>query len=306
MTLFDSYLFVDWSAKNGRSPVAESKDSIWIGWTEAQGEIQVKYFRTRMYAIDQVRQFLLEAIAKKKRVLVGFDFVYGYPAGLAVCLGNDGKVPHWKFVWDEIANQIVDDDMNRNNRFEVATSLNRRIGGGAGPFWSAPARYQTEWLTGKRIGQFEYPYRSKIGPNLDEFRLTETVLRGTQSAWKLYAPGSVGGQGLTGIPNVRSLRFDPELDANSTVWPFETGFEAPRSDHGPLVCHTEIWPGVAEQSLDGTDKIIDRAQVSALCSWASTLDRSNRLAELFFEPEGLSEDQVEKCVNEEGWILGAR
>ena len=70
-------------------------------------------------------------------MLVGFDFPLGYPAGFAARLGLSG--PPWRAVWDEIAGLITDDERNRNNRFDVADALNRRVSGGGFPFWGCPA-----------------------------------------------------------------------------------------------------------------------------------------------------------------------
>ena len=59
--------------------------------------------------------------ARGERVLLGFDFPFGYPAGFAARLGLPG--PPWRAVWDEIAGLVEDDQNNRNNRFDVAAAI---------------------------------------------------------------------------------------------------------------------------------------------------------------------------------------
>jgi hypothetical protein len=51
--------------------------------------------------------------------------------------------------------------------------------------------------------------------------------------------------------------------------------------------------------------IKDQAQVMAMCQWASQLDNEGGLAALFDRPAGLSDDEVQTCIEQEGWILGA-
>ena len=59
-------------------------------------------------------------------VLAGFDFPYGYPAGLARVLGLDGSP--WRSVWDDLKARIADDQtLGTNNRFYVAGDLNRYL-----------------------------------------------------------------------------------------------------------------------------------------------------------------------------------
>src|SRR5580658_9328413 len=70
-----------------------------------------------------------------------------FPAGFAARLGLSG--PPWRAVWDEIAGRITDDERNRNNRFDVADALNRRVSGGGFPFWGCPAAPARTYLAGK-------------------------------------------------------------------------------------------------------------------------------------------------------------
>ena len=112
------------------------RDSIWICRRCGDHETLVNP-PTRHAAKALLAEWLMAAQASDERVLVGFDFPLGYPAGFAARLGLSG--PPWRAVWDEIAGLITDDERNRNNRFDVADALNRRVSGGGFPFWGCPA-----------------------------------------------------------------------------------------------------------------------------------------------------------------------
>jgi hypothetical protein len=130
---------------------------------------------------------------------------------------------------------------------------------------------------------------------------------GVQEVWGLFGPGRVGSQALTGIPRVRSLRFHPRVQEHSRIWPFETGFTAsPTPTEGPFILHAEIWPGVVEGMVEDMGlPIRDQAQVRAMCQWAKGLDERGEMGALFGMPKLLDLEQVEVCIEQEGWILGA-
>jgi hypothetical protein len=136
-------------------------------------------------------------------------------------------------------------------------------------------------------------------------------LQGVQEAWKLFGAGSVGSQALTGIPYVHGLRHYADLKDDSRVWPFETRFnERPSPDKGPFVLHTEIWPGVVRTETDemiGADPLLirDQAQVRAMCTWATRQDDRGNFGRFFARPDGLTDEEADVCIKEEGWVLGA-
>jgi len=248
--LFDAYAFIDWSSRTGRGPRRPRKDSIWIGWSRRGRPAEARYCRTRAEAAELVRSFLVDALRRRDRVLVGFDFPYGYPAGLAAAAGFGS--PAWRGTWDAIAARLEDGDDNRSNRFVVAEALNRVLGG-RGPFWGRPVsrRSGSTEPRARRRRALEptspgFPFAPRGGGALERLRLCDRRLPGTQECWKLYGAGSVGSQALTGIPRVRSLRLDPALASASAVWPFETGFT---SSFAARIVHAEIWPGVVEAQV---------------------------------------------------------
>lgn len=291
--LFDSYLIVDWSAASRPKLGA---DSIWIG--RGEGAATAENVATRAAAHASVRARLLTEMARGRRVLAGFDFPYGYPRGFAASLGIDHALPPWLAVWRELGRRIEDDTGNRNNRFAVASALNRAVGPGPGPFWMRPEPAGTPAL-GLRNPGFPYPSRNGF---LREWRETELSLRRTgrypQSSWKLSGAGSVGSQALVGIPVVRALREDPELAAVSRVWPFEADFREIASPNGPRVVHAEIWPGVVDVR-PGPGEVRDAAQVRALVAEFARRDDAGTLAALF------APETAPSAASEEGWILGS-
>lgn len=72
----------------------------------------------------------------------------------------------------------------------------------------------------------------------------------------------------------------------------------------------EIWPGVVKRETQllmetAPNLIKDQAQVMAMCLWASKLDSESEFGPLFNKPAGLNSSEVQICIEEEGWILGA-
>jgi hypothetical protein len=80
--LFDSVAIVDWSARAKPSPLKPSKDAIWIGVCSKAGAAS-SYHRTRQAAEAALLALLEEERQAGRRVLLGFDFPMGYPAGFA-------------------------------------------------------------------------------------------------------------------------------------------------------------------------------------------------------------------------------
>lgn len=287
--LFDAYLIVDWSA---HSRPKRGKDSIWIAYHEGAVVHPPQNFRTRVTAKEFVRETLVDACRRSLRVLVGFDFPYGYPRGFAHALDLPGE--SWQAIWNVLSQSIVDGDRNQNNRWSVAAHLNEQIGHGPGPFWNVPAAYAGPWLLATRP---IFPFHQ-----LTEYRRTEQRLRdagrNVQSAWKLFTAGSVGSQALLGIPVVASLRHDPELALVSQVWPFETGAVPPSPSRcGPTIWHAEIWPSLFPV-VRQPDEVLDAAQVRCLAERFAHEDANNELAQRF-----VVDDDPDR-VSEEGWILG--
>lgn len=306
MAMLDAIVMVDWSAA---SRPTSGRDSIWFAVGRRQGRgfdfAPPENPRTRPAAEERLVGLLAGLASEGARVLIGFDFPYGYPCGLASALELPDGVPPWAAVWRHWAAKIQDGDRNENNRFEFASELNARIGPGEGPFWGCPNGSATPFLRPDRGSRWDFPYAVPAGGVLECKRQTEARMSGVQETWKLYGVGSVGSQALMGIPCVERLRRHPDLAAFSRVWPFETGFTPhPLPARGPFVLHAEIWPGAVV--LDARSHLVrDAAQVVSLSRHVADLDTRGCLGNWFGEPEELSASAREACIVEEGWILGS-
>jgi len=286
MPLFDTYIIVDWSA--ARTPKT-GRDSIWICRLGPAGETVVNP-PTRRLARETLGEMLAEATASGDRVVAGFDFPFGYPAGFAARLGLAGMP--WRAVWDEIARLLEDDEDNRNNRFEVAARLNERVSGSLFPFWGCPAH-----LAGQFLGTRHHRGHT-AGEALQERRLIDEWMVGAQPCWKLAYTGSVGSQVLTGLPIVRALRDDRRWTGYARIWPFETGFGL--ADDTRIV-FAEVWPSWWKECAKlGMPR--DKAQVRTVARIFAANDRAGTLAS-WFSPD-IGDLDARRIVEEEAWTLG--
>ena len=225
---------------------------------------------------------LLDVCRRPGSTLLGVDFSLGYPAGTANLLGLDG-VP-WQETWKLLAELVDDADNNGNNRFEVAAELNRRMGGGPGPFWGCPASGRGPTLTSTKV----------TSAPLGEWRQVEQRLRDKGhrpfSAWQLLGAGSVGSQTLLGIPRL------VELTASLTgrgrrvaVWPFDARIVV---GGGVDLVVAEVWPSLHPSEEPAAEQVRDEVQV---------IETSRRLrGGVELTPSGSSD-----VLAEEGWIRGA-
>ena len=207
MQEFDTLIAVDWSAA---SVPVKGDNSIWISRRTRAGASECINLPTRMAAEAYLAEQIAASQSEGSRLLMGFDFPFGYPEGFTRALGRKDQdgAPPWRMIWKTFAAMIEDSDRNNNNRFAVAAALNQRIGFAEGPFWGCPV---------KHAGPFLSPYRPKQH-FIDERRLCEVPVPKSQPGWKLAYVGSVGSQGLMGIPVLERLRERFAV----RVWPFET------------------------------------------------------------------------------------
>ncbi len=289
--LFDTVIIVDWSARATPSPAKPSTDAIWIGAARDGDPATPLYFRTRAAAMADLGDRVAAERAEGRRVLLGFDFPFGYPRGFAAAVAG---APRALAVWAEIDARVTDDAANRNNRFDAAAALNALLPG-VGPFWGRPERPALPGL----------PARGRLRDGacgLPERRHVEAVVPRAQPVWKLYTTGSVGGQALTGIPWLRRLRADPRFAADTAVWPFETGLDVPRT----AVVLAEIYPSLLAAEVEArmtAGAVKDAVQVAVTAEALARLDRAGELAPLF-APQ-VAPELAAEIAAEEGWILGA-
>jgi len=292
--LFDAYVVVDWSAA---SVPRQGTDSIWFAAFERRSGGLVRRALANpatRHAAGAAPLALLQGLsARRRRVLVGFDFPNAYPAGFAAAAGFPG--PPWRAVWDGLAGLLQDAPQNANNRFALAAGLNRRIAGGGFPFWGHPHQHAGRYpgLAPKK------PAGYGQGNRLAERRLCERYVPRTKPCWQLAGNGSVGGQALTGIPAKR--RLWRALVPNAAVWPFETGLAAARE---PAIVLAEVYPSLAAFAAE-RHAVKDARQVLAAARLLAARDDDGQLVRDLSGPPELTAAERRLVEREEGWILGA-
>jgi hypothetical protein len=295
--LFNAYVMVDWSAA---SKPTTGADSIWIGVLKRDVRFRFTFEShnpaTRKEAETVLTAILDDRARHRDRVLLGFDFALGFPRGLAEGLKLPGAEP-WLAVWNQIDRMVTDKADNTNNRFGVASEINRRLTGGPFPFWGCPPRDALTTLQPKR-------QRAHGPDDIPEFRHAEIAAKGAASVWKLYYNGSVGGQTILGIPIARRLKL--ARGERLKVWPFETGWKALTEADlaGVEVVAAEIYPSLVK-TPPAPGEVKDLTQVRGIAEHLARLDEQNRLGALFGPDKAVAPEIVVEAENEEGWILGA-
>ncbi|MEM7520890.1 MAG: molybdopterin guanine dinucleotide synthesis [Pseudomonadota bacterium] len=265
MSRFDTIVIVDWSGGNDRG-AAPKKDAIWAAVRRhGQGQDPV-YLRNRALAEAWLDDLLTTERTAGRRVLAGFDFPFGYPAGFARALtGSDAPGNVW--AWFEAH---VVDTPKANNRFALAGHINQRLGAGQGPFWFSPGKTLVPGLPRTKT-TYANPFPEK--------RACEHLAKGAFTCWQMGGAGAVGGQVFTGLPVLERLRHAH----NAAIWPFE-----------PLtgdVAFVEVWPSLTV-GAPPSDMIKDAWQVAEVARQMATLPQA-RLAQM-----------LEVDAPEEGWIFG--
>lgn len=289
MALFDTVLMVDWSAAN--RPVT-GRNSIWLALAGNHGAFPaLENIRTRAGTMSRLRSVFRWCLDNGHRLLAGFDFSLGLPTGaVGQLVGGTG----WRDWWRYLAANIEDDTENRSNRFELAGALNQSsFPEQEGPFWGCPTTYSVNGL---------YPTKPATFPSeLCERRIVENRIPSAKTVWQLAYSGAVGSQSLLGIARLEALCQQAEFRDHIAIWPFETGFTCNISR--PVLV-TEIYPSMFPVACV-PGEVPDAAQVRTVAARLVELDRRNKLAPLLDLPAGLSPQEREAIVKEEGWILGA-
>lgn len=297
MPLFHTHVVVDWSARSKPSPKRKSKDAIW--WAAARitrrgvrvGE--PAYARTRHEALDRLGRLIASEADAGQRVLVGFDFPFGYPKGVARYLAGRASA---LALWDWLAARIEDAPDNANNRYDVAAAINAAYPG-IGPFWGRPSTWDFPTIPLQASARTEQTH------HLPERRICDVRARGAKTVWQLAYAGSVGSQMLLGLPALKRLKADPRIAGRARVWPFETGLRAPDA----RVAIAEVYPSLLRDEVRarrGEGEILDSAQVRVNAEAFARLDAGGGLAPLFAGTPCLTPDERRIVETEEAWILG--
>lgn len=300
---FDSYIMVDWSSSSSR---VTGNDSIWIAsgaWSGSGFSAGApENLATRHLAVQRIRELASE-LRRDRRVLVGLDFAFGYPAGFVSALGLKTNGAPWLTLHGHFSSHVSDSETNRHNRDTFAAECNGRIAPeGPGPFWGCSQRAESRNLTQRRVGVFTFPYSDN---GLQEWRLTErrcARIAPPQSVWKLNCGVSLGGQTILGIKHLHELA--EALGGHR--WPFETGWTTPAPGTA-TVWFAEIFPSLIRYpEWDSEyDARRDRTQVQSCVRHAAELDADGSLRNAFAKPPDLTPAELERVATEEGWILFA-
>lgn len=297
--LFGAYVVVDWTAAEGKKT---GEQSLWIGVMTRDVRFRLKYEAhnpaTRAEGMATLRTLLADLRRRGERVLLGFDFGLGFPAGTAERLGLKGEP--WSAMWTFLGKEVVDKADNTNNRFQVAAKMNRLMTDEARPFWGCPPRQAQRWLQ---------PTKPAGGyGDVPEFRLTEAAAKKgkvqPKSVWQLQGAGAVGGQTLVGIAATKKLV--DELGTSVAVWPFGTGWRAlTAADVEPLsVLVAEVYPSLWPVP-PAAGEVKDAAQVRTVCEHFADLDDKEKLGAVFAPSKTADDETRSRVEREEGWILGA-
>lgn len=292
MAIFQTHVIVDWSARSSPSPARPTKDAIW--WAVAKDGVveEPAYARTRHDAVERIADLIAMELDADRRVLIGFDFPFGYPAGVARHLTGEASA---HALWDWLTARIEDAGDNTNNRYQIAQEINR-LYPGIGPFWGRPQSWRypdVPTRASRRTHRESHP---------PERRIADSQARGAKTVWQLAYAGSVGSQVLLGLPALRHLIDHPLMNGRLAVWPFDTGLRVPEAQ----AVIAEIYPSllrneVRERMNEG--EIPDAAQVRVNVEAFAWLDLQGGLAPLFEGAPSLDAEERRIIETEEAWIL---
>lgn len=323
MPMFDTYLMVDWSAAASPADWPPGSNAIWWAAVQDGHETVVAHEQTRSDAVAHITHFLNREADEGRRVMVGFDFAFGYPGGFVKRITGTARA---RSLWRHLDRVILDTETNANNRFVVAADLNERIRreyGVQGPFWGDPSKPERVPSRNPYKESDEWPFTSSDGKSdgksFRRKRITEEKAHGTPATvWQLASgPNVVGSQVLMGLPWLYRLceRLNERCRGAGSgdwcaVWPFDTDLSIPTREEAPPIVIVEIYPSLLGQHLNAaksSGEIMDRAQVRLTAAAFSRLDREgDRLRHVFSIENALSADDNRRRIvaNEEGWILG--
>ncbi len=217
MTGFDVIVVVDWSGGNDRGPKPKA-DAIWVGVQDKDGQTQT-YQRNRLVAEVFLDALIADHRRKGHRVLIGFDFPFGYPQGFGQAL-TGSEDPLAVLGWFE---DRIEDTAKANNRFDIAGEINRTFGQGRGPFWANGLDRDIDGLP-RRKTDYVNPFPDR--------RACEDRAKGTFTCWQMAGAGAVGSQVMMGLPVLARLR----RKHGARVWPFEV--------LDTDVALVEVWPSL--------------------------------------------------------------
>jgi molybdopterin molybdotransferase len=180
-------------------------DSIWVAEGAPRTRTLVRNLATRR----ELEGDLEKVAAKAGRTLVIIDVALGWPEGLAALVAGS---PRRHDVARLLGDEVTDGPRNENNRFEVASELNRRAG--VALYWGHPQGRAYRFLSPTKR-----PPRGLAPWDGEHLRRLERACGGTiKSPLQLYGNGSVGSQSMLAQAMLERLR---RAGVPLALWPYD-------------------------------------------------------------------------------------
>ena len=219
---------VDWSGDKGPG----QRKKIWAGvWTASSsakgGTVSLESGRTRV----ELMEWLVELARETPRMLVGFDFSFGFPAWFMEELGIRSAPEFWRVVAEGQGERWLHEDCEDGRFWGRAGS--RRHGKKPAEFCGEHAHRML------RRAETVLKVRAEM---TDPLALARIAGIAPKSVFQIGGAGAVGTASLRGMPGLLVLR-----EAGFRIWPFD----AP-SVKRPLVVeiYTRLMTGAVTKSSE--------------------------------------------------------
>lgn len=219
---------VDWS---GRVDAAGQRRHIWAGvWTDGK-PMRLECGRTR----PEIAEWLIELARETPRMVVGFDFCFGFPAWF---VRGEHDVASGPEFWD-----LVECD-GHAERWLSSSGVDARFWGKPGPHRGGgrPAEFSGERLHRMlRATDIDCKLVALIPQAALQARVKGIA---PKSVFQIGGAGSVGTASLRGFAVLRRLR-----EAGFSVWPFDAPELAAKSPQPMVVeIYTRLMTGAVRKS----------------------------------------------------------
>ncbi len=273
---FHRVLAIDFSAAS--SPT-RGANSLWLAVAEGDEPIRTQNLKTRA----DLARLLSRIVARPGRSLVVFDVALGWPQGTAREIGLRGTpVTAMYRLLDDMIRDAAD---NANNRFEVASELNRRAGSAL--FWGhPPTQTYAHLLPTKAVPA------GLVARRVSERRRIERHVGGViKSPFQLSGAGAVGSQSIMAQVMISRLR---RAGVAIAVWPFEP-------PTARVVVGEYFFSLAAVASERGS--CLDQRQVRAVARFLRSEVRAGRSPVREELLDALSPEDHRAVRREEGWLV---
>jgi hypothetical protein len=219
---------VDWS---GRVDAAGQRRHIWAGiWTASAdgGQVTLEAGRTR----EELAAWLMEMAQETPRMVVGFDFTFGFPAWFMEELGIASAPAFWQVVADGQGERWLHEDCEDGRFWGRAGS--RRHGKKPEEFCGEHAHRML------RRAETVLKVRAEM---TDPLQMAKIAGIAPKSVFQIGGAGSVGTASLRGMPGLLVLR-----SSGFKIWPFDK----PELKKTPMVVeiYTRLMTGAVNKSSE--------------------------------------------------------